>query len=432
MYKRTLVLAAGVLASLLACVQQASAQRHDAPKVEIGEHVTTLELHTPEFAFPSTSAEPGFGGRVGYNVTDYFGLEAELNFLPRRATFGRMTQGQFGVKVGKRSRKFGLFAKARPGFVSFREVFTVVGEDSFTASNGRIFVFPLFDVKRRTVFSLDVGGVVEFYPARNLLVRVDVGDTLIHYGSKEIRVGEFFSIRDLPPGTKHNLQVTTGVAYRFLNPKGADETEPPAPARASAPRFEAGIQYTTLVFNPASIDRGTPGFHLPLTAEAGIGGRFTFNLNDHLALEGAVDYLPGREDFDRQFSIGGHGVQGQFGVKAGRRFRRFGLFGKARPGFLSLGRVRQLVETQAITFGGQNFVFGLFRPGRKTYFETDLGGVVEFYPARRIVTRFDIGDTIIRYPERVVDGFAVGASLPSLPSETRHNFQFTAGVGFRF
>jgi len=31
------------------------------------------------------------------------------------------------------------------------------------------------------------------------------------------------------------------------------------------------------------------------------------------------------------------------------------------------------------------------------YFSMDVGGVVEFYPSRRIVTRPDIGDTIIRY-----------------------------------
>ena len=31
------------------------------------------------------------------------------------------------------------------------------------------------------------------------------------------------------------------------------------------------------------------------------------------------------------------------------------------------------------------------------YFSMDVGGVVEFYPSRRIVTRLDIGDTIIRY-----------------------------------
>ena len=30
----------------------------------------------------------------------------------------------------------------------------------------------------------------------------------------------------------------------------------------------------------------------------------------------------------------------------------------------------------------------------------DVGGVVEFYPSKRIVTRFDAGDTIIHFGRR--------------------------------
>lgn len=432
MLKRVLILTAGVLASLVGCVQ-ANAQRRDAPKVEVGGQFTTLDLRAPEFFFPPSTSEVGVGGRVGYNVTDYFGVEAELNFLPRRTTLGGMRQGQFGVKAGKRWQKFGLFAKARPGFVSFGEVSAVVGVISFVGLNGQSFSYPLIGSKRRAVFSTDVGGVVEFYPARKLLVRVDVGDTVIHYRPKEIRPNEFTTFRDMPSGVRHNLQVTTGVAYRFLNPRGADEAEPPAPTRARAPRFEVGVQYTTLVINHPIIrlDNPFPSSGRALTPQTGVGGRFTFNLNDHLALEGALDYLPG-SDRSSGISLGGDGLQGQFGVKAGRRFRRFGIFGKARPGFLSFDRVSRLVGTRTLIEGPQTFTFGVFQPRRKTYFETDVGGVVEFYPARRIVTRFDVGDTIIRYRGRVAQGFSFRTAISPQPDDTRHNFQFSAGVGFRF
>jgi hypothetical protein len=432
MFKRVLILAAGVLASLTGC-GQAHAQQRDAPKVEIGGQFTTLELRAPEFSFPPSASEPGVGGRAGYNVTDYFGVEAEFNVLPRRAVFGRMMQGQFGVKAGKRWRKFGLFAKARPGFISFGEVLTVVGEESFTLSDGQVIVFPKTGFRRRTAFSMDVGGVAEFYPARNLLVRVDVGDTLIRYRPKEFRQSLFQTFRDMPSGVGHNLQVTTGVAYRFLNPRGADEAEPPAPV-ARAPRFEAGVQYTTLIINHPTASRSsfpTVSGGRPLTVETGVGGRFTFNLNDHLALEAALDYLPG-DDLFASTSFGGDALQGQFGLKAGRRFRRFGLFAKARPGFLSFDRARRLVGTQIFTSGSQTFTLGVFQPGRKTFFETDVGGVVEFYPSRRLVARFDVGDTIVRYRGRVTEGFSFGTAILPEPDDTRHNFQFTAGVGFRF
>ena len=62
----------------------------------------------------------------------------------------------------------------------------------------------------------------------------------------------------------------------------------------------------------------------------------------------------------------------------------------------------------------------------------DVGGVVEFYPSSRIVTRFDFGDTIIRYGEYRRESFVASVPFLSRPPETKHNFQFSAGVGFRF
>src|SRR2546426_287211 len=45
----------------------------------------------------------GFGGRIGYNISEYVTLEAEGNFFPsdRDSDGGRKTQGLFGVKAGK-------------------------------------------------------------------------------------------------------------------------------------------------------------------------------------------------------------------------------------------------------------------------------------------------------------------------------------------
>ena len=62
----------------------------------------------------------------------------------------------------------------------------------------------------------------------------------------------------------------------------------------------------------------------------------------------------------------------------------------------------------------------------------DVGGVIELYVSRRIMTRMDIGDTIIKYGEFAGEGFSVSNAIIRRPPETRHNIQFTAGVGFRF
>lgn len=406
----------------------ARAQERDAPKAEVGAHFTSLEFNPPTFF--GTSTEPGVGGRFAYNVTDYLGLEAEVNFLPKRSFFGRTTQGQFGAKVGKRFRKFGVFAKARPGFVSFDEVSAVVGTTSFTGTNGQVFVVPVFGVERRTHLSVDVGGVLEFYPSRKLLVRVDAGDTVIRYKPETLPPGVLRF--DFPvEGVSHNFQLTTGVAYRFMNPAGADEADPPAP-EGRTPRFEAGVQYAALVVNPPTEFFGMPVIGSPsLFTEPAVGGRLTFNLNDSVALEAALDFMT--KEHTTTAAFGGRGIQGQFGVKAGRRFERFGLFAKARPGFLTFSRVHRQTGTQSINFFGDgNIEIATFGTGRKTHFESDFGGVAEFYPTRRVVARFDAGDTVIWYRDRVTPGFSIRNSVIRLPAETKHNFQFSAGLAVRF
>jgi len=114
--------------------------------------------------------------------------------------------------------------------------------------------------------------------------------------------------------------------------------------------------------------------------------------------------------------------QGQFGGKVGKRFGNWGLFGKARPGFVGFTKV---LETAGVQTPGPNpFI-------RKLYPSLDLGGVVEFYVSPSWLARFDVGDTIIRYSE-------ISFSIPGIPpfiiqpKATRHNLQISSGIGFRF
>jgi hypothetical protein len=187
-----------------------------------------------------------------------------------------------------------------------------------------------------------------------------------------------------------------------------------------APKVEVGVQFSSLTLNGN-----------PVTTEAGFGGRVTYNLTDNVALETQFDFFPNGRRF-RGFRNGGRIAQGLFGVKAGKRFDKFGLFGKVRPGFTSFSAGREEV---ILVSPAPDFVVN-FRPHRETHFATDVGAALEFYPSRRIVTRFDAGDTIIRYGDTTGTFFSGGAtptpqSFP-IPGETRHNFQFSAGVGFRF
>jgi hypothetical protein len=199
-----------------------------------------------------------------------------------------------------------------------------------------------------------------------------------------------------------------------------------APARAQsedAPKVEVGAQFSSLSVNIPDT---------PFTeTQAGFGGRVTYNFTDSFAVEAEGNFFP--KESARSLTTGGRVVQAQFGVKAGRRFDRFGVFAKARPGFVGFSSVTEITGTDVETFGGNPFFFPAFRQTRKLYFSTDVGGVLEFYPSRRLVTRFDFGDTIIRYGERNAFFSDFTTTTPVIvPAEIKHNFQFSAGLGFRF
>jgi hypothetical protein len=120
-------------------------------------------------------------------------------------------------------------------------------------------------------------------------------------------------------------------------------------------------------------------------------------------------------------------VQGLFGVKAGRRWEKFGLFAKARPGFVSFSRGR--IEPDPVQ---STPPFIVFDEERATHFAADVGGVLELYVTRRWVARFDVGDTMIRYGEQNVSVPSAPPAIFLLPKELRHNLQVNAGIGFRF
>ena len=186
------------------------------------------------------------------------------------------------------------------------------------------------------------------------------------------------------------------------------------------PKFEIGGHVSTLIMSPDA-------------TEFGIGVRFTYNATRNLAFEAEGDLFP-HDARSRSFRNGGRITEGLFGVKIGKRYERFGIFAKARPGLISFTRGRVDVVPNG---SGGVFPFD-FRTERLTHLAFDVGGVLEFYPSRRIVTRFDAGDTIIRYRETnapFVSGPDGGpfTILPfPIPASTSHNFQFSAGIGFRF
>jgi hypothetical protein len=382
-------------------------------KIEIGVQSTSLTVFPPDTPFDETKG--GIGGRVAYNFNWSIAAEAEINFFPQRQLIfeatGNSIQAQFGVKLGKRFEKFGVFGKVRPGFISAGGIFSLV-----PGSQGSSF-FPNFKIERKTFFTTDVGGVLELYPSRRMVVRFDAGDTLIRHPA---RFGQFDlggpAVLIRPAKYSHNFQLTAGVAFRLGDfPDQEPDAQKSGGTKERTKRFEVGAQFTSLFVDPSNSQGSL--FFPRIHAEPGLGGRVTFNLTESIGLEAEGNYFT-RDQFS--FPEGGQMFQGQFGAKIGKRFDRWGVFGKARPGFVGFSRV--LESPLGVQVGALTFV-------RKLYPSVDVGGVVEFYMSPRWMARFDVGDTIIRYGETHFPGLPPSFTVPSV---TRHNLQVSSGIGFRF
>jgi hypothetical protein len=188
-----------------------------------------------------------------------------------------------------------------------------------------------------------------------------------------------------------------------------------AVAQNKKDKLEIGVQSTSLtLFHP-----DFPGDD----TQMGFGGRVTYNFNRSIAAEAEINFFPHKQLI---FTADGSAIQAQFGVKIGKRFDNAGIFGKVRPGFLSVNRVGSFIPQ-----GAQAPNPADVKVERETFFTTDFGGVLELYPSRRTVVRFDAGDTVIRHPARFGQFFFGGPIELLRPAKFKHNFQFTAGVSFR-
>jgi hypothetical protein len=151
----------------------------------------------------------------------------------------------------------------------------------------------------------------------------------------------------------------------------------------------------------------------------GLGGRFGYNFNRHLALDAEFSFFPETHLGNRQ---SGQKTQGFAGIKAGTRTNRVGVFVKARPGVMFIGEVTSGFNCNS-TSSGQTC-----RPSHNN-FALDAGGVLELYPSSRTIIRLDAGDTIVRI-HNATRGILSGGSAAT--SDTTHNFQFSVGFGYRF
>lgn len=192
----------------------------EVPRVEIGAHITAINLGDFRLKVPDLKkTERGAGGRLSVNVSDSVAIEAEYNIFPnefrisipqlnqlvtRRLTRDRVNQFLFGIKAGTRSDRWGIFGKVRPGFVS-----SSLRDETLNTNPALNSLF-----RTSTGLALDIGGVIEFYPSRHTMIRVDVGDMILRYETKAVS-GQATAGAPVGRFTHHSLQIGAGVGLRF-------------------------------------------------------------------------------------------------------------------------------------------------------------------------------------------------------------------------
>lgn len=201
------------LLSLFVLAMPISAQITDQ-KFEAGGFFTSITLTDfkdrvlPGFATGDATVN-GIGGRLTYNLNENFAIDGEGSFFPSNhfgnEEVGQKTQAFVGVRAGVRNKWAGGFVKARPGVMWFGE-FPSRGDCRATSFGS------ICGVDHEKDFALDLGGVLEFYPAERAIIRIDAGNTLIRYQERDL--GAFNPIT-LSGGFKSNFQVSLGFAWRF-------------------------------------------------------------------------------------------------------------------------------------------------------------------------------------------------------------------------
>jgi hypothetical protein len=190
----------------------------------------------------------------------------------------------------------------------------------------------------------------------------------------------------------------------------------PAPVKVEDPyempllHGEFGGQYTSISLPVLTSSCPTKACRQGLS---GAGFNIGYNFTHSIGLDGTVNFLPAQQGTQAM-------TQGQFGVKLGGSWQRFGIYAKIRPGFIYYGNA----------WPG----LGSTTPTNLTRFTWDFGGIVEIYTHRNGKIRIDAGTTVVRYltdnPDPRMSQLGTAFSTQSYVNQG--NFQLSTSYVYRF
>lgn len=148
---------------------------------------------------------------------------------------------------------------------------------------------------------------------------------------------------------------------------------------------------------------------------SGMGLDLSYRFSRSFAFDSEMNFFPGSG------SVGGRGrvQQGLFGLKIGRPFRSWGVYGGVRPGYMHYEKALKRGSTSEYE--------------SVTRFALDLGTSVEYHASRRSTLRFNLGTTLVRYLTDHADPEQPPVSVLSHDYiVTKGSFHVGSGYVFRF
>jgi hypothetical protein len=196
-----------VAAVLLTLPAVAAGQSSEARR-ETGLFFTFAKLErigsTDHGAGTSTA---GLGGRISWRLVPYVDIDGELSVHPRAGVSGYRIQGLLGTKVGVWFGRLGLFAKARPGFLYFEKDPFGVGVRGPT--------LPHTAWADSLEPALDFGASIQVATARDLVLRFDLGDTIVRYNARTVVTSGTLPPMEAGGFSTRNRQWSIGLGKRF-------------------------------------------------------------------------------------------------------------------------------------------------------------------------------------------------------------------------
>jgi len=183
--------------------------------------------------------------------------------------------------------------------------------------------------------------------------------------------------------------------------------------QSDLPKFELAAQY--VLFHCPSFDE----------TDSGLGGRFGYNINQFLSVESEFDLFPQKRPVLNAIHSpildynDSRRMEALFGIKAGIRRPRFGVFGKARPGFFYISEGSRFIDPDVKSVRAPE------QPRSQFQFAMDWGGAIEAYLSDQTFVRIDVGDTMIKFKRSQWGDTGVRNFLS-------HNLQMNIGIGYRF